>query len=106
MGDNGVAPLEGGSGSPSRVTADWDCLLYILAFSFIPVLKIPLSLSDAIPNASFFRMLNGRKKRRVWYLSHFQATKKAKSSLFECAASPELSLFTLNESEKNREIWY
>ena len=40
------------------------------------------------------------KKREIWYLSHFQAAKKAQPSLFQCAASPELSLLALNESYK------
>ena len=31
-GENGLAPLEGGSESPSRVKADWNCLLHIMAF--------------------------------------------------------------------------
>ena len=45
MGENGLAPLEGGPESPSRVKVDWNCLLHILAFSFISVLRIPFSLS-------------------------------------------------------------
>ena len=57
MGENGLAPLEGGSESPSRVKANWNCLLHILAFSFISVLRIPFSLSDVIPNVSFLRDL-------------------------------------------------
>ena len=60
MGENGLAPLEGGSESPSRVKADWNGLLhivYILAFPFISVLRISFSLSDVIPNASFLRDL-------------------------------------------------
>ena len=32
MGENGLAPLEGGSESPSRGKTDWNCLLHILAF--------------------------------------------------------------------------
>ena len=56
-GENGLAPLEGGSESPSRVKADWNCLFHILAFSFISVLRIPFSLSDVIPNVSFLRDL-------------------------------------------------
>ena len=53
MGENRQAPLEGGSESPSRVRADWNCLLHILAFSFVSVLRLPFSLNDAFPNASF-----------------------------------------------------
>ena len=53
MGENRQALLEGGSESPSRVKADWNCLLHILAFSFLSVLRLPFSLSDAIPNATF-----------------------------------------------------
>ena len=55
MGENGLAPFEGGSESPSRVKADWNCLLHILAFSFVSGLRIPFSLSEVIPNASFFK---------------------------------------------------
>ena len=48
-----LAPFEGGSESPSRVKADWKCLLQMSFFSFASVLRIPFSLSDVIPNASF-----------------------------------------------------
>ena len=54
MGENGLAPLEGESESPLRVNADWNCILHILAFFFIYVSRIPFSLSDITPNASFF----------------------------------------------------
>ena len=54
IGENGIAPLEGGSESRSRVEADLNCLLHILAFPFISVLRIPFSLSDVIPNARLF----------------------------------------------------
>ena len=57
VGENRQAPLEGGLESPSRVKADWNCLLHILAFSFVSVLRLPFSLSDAIPNVSFLRDL-------------------------------------------------
>ena len=53
IGESGLAPLKGGSESPSHVKADWNCLLHILAFSFTSVLIIPFSLSDVIPNVSF-----------------------------------------------------
>ena len=54
IGENGLAPLEDGSESPSRVKADGNCLLHILAFSFISVLRISFSLSDVIRNARLF----------------------------------------------------
>ena len=57
MEENGLAPFEGGSESPSRVKADWNCLLQMSAFSFASVLRIPFSLSDVIPNSSFLRDL-------------------------------------------------
>ena len=57
MVENRQAALEGGSESPSPVKADWNCLLHILAFSFVSVLRLPFSLSDAIPKASFLRDL-------------------------------------------------
>ena len=53
MEENGLAPFEGGSESSSRVKADWNCLLQMLAFSLVSVLRIPFSLSDVIPYASF-----------------------------------------------------
>ena len=57
MGENGLAPLEGGLESPSRVKVDWNCLLHILAFSFITFFKNSVSLSDVIPNVSFLKDL-------------------------------------------------
>ena len=53
MEETGLAPFEGGSESSSRVKADWNCLLQMLAFSLESVLRIPFALSDVIPNASF-----------------------------------------------------
>ena len=53
MEENGLAPFEGGSESPSHVKADWNCLLQMSAFSFASVFIIPFSISDVIPNASF-----------------------------------------------------
>ena len=53
MEENGLAPFEGGSESPLLVKIDWNCLIYILAFSFVSVLRITFSLNDVIPNASF-----------------------------------------------------
>ena len=53
MEANGLAPFEGGSESSLHVKADWNCLLQMLAFSLESVLKIPFSLSDVIPYASF-----------------------------------------------------
>ena len=49
--------------------------------------------------------MGGKKKLEIWYLSHFQAAKKAQSSLFQCTVSPAFTLLSLNEG-KNREIWY
>ena len=57
MGENGLAPLLGGSELALHMKADLNCLLHILAFYFISVLRIPFSLSDVIPNASFLRDL-------------------------------------------------
>ena len=48
-------PFEGISVSVSRVKADWKCLLQILALLRVSVFKIPFSLSEVIPNASFLR---------------------------------------------------
>ena len=56
MEENGLAPFEGGSESPLRVKADWNCRLQMSAFSFASVLRILFSLSDVIPNA---RLLQG-----------------------------------------------
>ena len=50
-------PLEGISVSDSRVKADSNCLLQILALSRVSVFKIPFSLSELIPNTSFLRDL-------------------------------------------------
>ena len=38
----------------SHMEANWNCQLQISAFSLVPVFRIPFSLSDVIPNASFF----------------------------------------------------
>ena len=51
-GGEQISPFEGVSESPSGVKADWNCRLQMSAFSFAPVLRIPFSLSDVIPNAS------------------------------------------------------
>ena len=53
MEENGLAPFEGGSESPSRVKTDWNSRLQMPAFSFAAVLRILFSLSDVIRNASF-----------------------------------------------------
>ena len=53
MEENGLAPFEGGSESSSRVKADWNCQLQMLVFFLESVLRIPFSLSDVIPYASF-----------------------------------------------------
>ena len=52
MGENGLAPFEGGSESVSSVKADRNCQLQISAFSLVSVFRIPFSLSNVIPNAS------------------------------------------------------
>ena len=57
MEENGLAPFEGGSESASPVKADWNCQLQISAFSLVSVFRNPFSLSDVIPNASFFNDL-------------------------------------------------
>ena len=57
MEENGLAPIEGGSEFASRVKADWNCQLKNSAFSLVSVFRIPFSLSDVIPNASFFNDL-------------------------------------------------
>ena len=53
MEENGIAPFEGGSESSSRVKADWNSLLQMLALSLESVLRIPFYLNDVIPNMSF-----------------------------------------------------
>ena len=53
MEENGLPPFEGGSESSSRVMADWNCLLQMLAFSLESVLRIPFSLSDVIPSVCY-----------------------------------------------------
>ena len=58
MEENGLAPFESGSESPSRLKADWNCLLKMLAFFFASVLRIPFLLSDVIPNASIPSIFN------------------------------------------------
>ena len=55
MEENGLAPFEGGSESPLRVKADWNCRLQMSAFSLC--ISLRFSLSDVIPNASFLRDL-------------------------------------------------
>ena len=42
-----------GSESSTRVKADWNCLLQMLAFSLESVLRIPILLIDVITNTSF-----------------------------------------------------
>ena len=56
-GVNGLVPLYGISESDSRVKTDSNCLLQMFALSKVSVFKIPCSLSEVIPNASFFRDL-------------------------------------------------
>ena len=58
MEENGLAPFEGRSEFASRVKADWNCRLQISAFSLVSVFRITFSLSEVIPNASFFNVLS------------------------------------------------
>ena len=51
--ENRLAPFEGGSESSSRVKADRNCPLQMLAFSLESVLRIRISLSNVVPNTSF-----------------------------------------------------
>ena len=54
MGENGLARLEGGSESSLRVKADWNCLLHILAFSFVSRMHCPYgSHIDCLLGASY-----------------------------------------------------
>ena len=55
--ENGLSPFDGRSESVSRVKADWNCLLQIFALSCTSVFRIPLSVSEVIPNVSFFKDL-------------------------------------------------
>ena len=66
MGVNGLVPFEGISVSDSRVKADSNCLLQILALSRVSVFKIPFSQRELIPNASFLRDLT-----KTFSPSHF-----------------------------------
>ena len=50
-------PFDGISVSDSHVKADSNCLLQILALSKVSVFKIPFSLGEVIPKASFLRDL-------------------------------------------------
>ena len=54
---NGLVPLHRISESDSRVKTDSNCLLQMFALSRVSVFKIPFSLSEVIPNASFLRDL-------------------------------------------------
>ena len=53
MGVNRLVPLE----SDSRMKAGSYCLLQMFALSRVSVFKIPFSLSEVIPNASFLKDL-------------------------------------------------
>ena len=57
MEENGLAPFEGRTESASRVKADWNWRLQISAFSLVSGFRIPFSLSNVIPNVSFFNDL-------------------------------------------------
>ena len=72
MGVNGLVPFEGISVSDSRVKADSNCLLQILALSRVSVFKIPFSLSELIPNASFLRDLTN--DQNFFVFSFFSGT--------------------------------
>ena len=54
-GGEWASAFEGISVSDSRVKADSNYLLQILALSRVSVFKIPFSLSELIPNALFLR---------------------------------------------------
>ena len=55
MEENRLAPFEGvGSKFLLRVKVDWNSQLHISTFTLVSVFKNPFSLSDVIPNASFF----------------------------------------------------
>ena len=57
MEENRLAQFEGGSDSPLLVKIDWNCLIHILAFSFVSVLRITFPLNDVISNVSFLSVL-------------------------------------------------
>ena len=68
MGVNGLVPFWGGGFQYQiRVKAGSNCLLQILALSRVSVFKIPFSLSEVIPNASFMRDLTNYQH----FLPHF-----------------------------------
>ena len=54
---NGLVLLHGISKSDWRVKGDSNCLLQMFALSKVSVFKMPFSLSEVIPNASFLRDL-------------------------------------------------
>ena len=60
MDEYGLAPLfvffflgGGGAESASLVKAAWNCLLLLLALPFASVLRIPFSVNEVVPSASF-----------------------------------------------------
>ena len=57
MGVNGLVLLHGISKSDWRVKTDSNCLLQMFALSKVSVFKMPFSISEVIPNASFLRDL-------------------------------------------------
>ena len=65
MEENGLAPFEGWPESVSWVKADWNCWLQISAFSLVSVFRIPFSLSDVIPNVSFFNDLTNEPRHDI-----------------------------------------
>ena len=62
MGENGLAPLEGGSESPSRVKTDWNCLqiywLFSAFFLFYVCLKETRSVTMNIFRKIYFLLIS------------------------------------------------
>ena len=73
MAVNELVPFEWISVSNSRVKADSNCLLQILALSRVSVFKIPFSLSEVIPNASFLRDLTNGQNFFAFYFFRGQS---------------------------------
>ena len=94
MEENGLAPFESGSESASCVKADWNCRLQISAFSLVSVFRILFSLSEAIPNVSFFIDLTNDRN----FLSFPLLFESGSEGLFsnvkimECVSNRHLSL--------------
>ena len=58
MEENGLAPFEGGSESSSRVKADWNCLLQMLACPKNFLFSFFFFLSFSIYCQTLFRVLS------------------------------------------------